>query len=70
MGFKEKIFGLILILLGAWPFVLKIESVNNFFSSYKFLSLLTPGEILYQFIVIAVGVLLIWNIKPKVETRQ
>ena len=67
---KEKIIGLILIILGLWPFLLKIDAVGNFFSAYKFLEMLTPGEIIYQLIIIVFGVLLIWNIKARVETRR
>ncbi|MFA5174234.1 MAG: hypothetical protein WC438_03560 [Candidatus Pacearchaeota archaeon] len=70
MGAKEKIIGLIIIILGAWPFLLKISSVNTFFSTYKFLSVLTPGEIIYQIVIIVLGILLIWKPKPKYQERR
>jgi hypothetical protein len=70
MAFKEKVIGLILILLGAWPFVLKIEAVKNYFAAYTFLEILTPGEIVYQLAVIVLGVLLIWNVKTRMQQRQ
>ena len=31
MGVREKIIGLFLILLGAWPFLLKIKTIENTF---------------------------------------
>lgn len=65
MGAKEKLIGFVLILLGAWPFLLKIESVGSFFAGYPFLNALTPGEIIYQIIVIGLGVLLFIKMKPK-----
>lgn len=70
MGFKEKLIGFLLIVLGAWPFALKVPSVSEFFSSYPFLEMLTPGEIVYQIIIILLGILLIWTIKPRLETAQ
>jgi hypothetical protein len=70
MAAKEKIIGLVLILLGAWPFLLKIEAVGSFFSQYKFLEVLTPGEIVYQIVLIVLGVLLIWRIKSRVEAAR
>ena len=70
MAFKEKVIGLVLIILGVWPFVLKIDAIDKFFASYAFLKWLTPGEILYQIIIILLGVLLIWRIKSKVEESR
>ena len=67
MGIKNKLIGFILIILGVWPFLLKIEAVGTFFASYKFLEMLTPGEIVYQIALIVLGVLLIWSLKAKVE---
>ena len=64
MGFKEKVIGLVLILLGAWPFLLKVEAVGTFFAKYKFLEVLTPGEIVYQVAIIVLGALLIWRVRP------
>lgn len=67
---KNKVIGLIILLLGAWPFLLKIESINTFFASYKFLEVLTPGEVIYQIALIALGALLIWSVKARVQTNQ
>ena len=64
MAFKEKLIGLILIVLGAWPFLLKIEAVESFFSAYKFLEMLTPGEIVFQVALIVLGVLLVLKFRP------
>ena len=68
MGAKEKLIGIVLILLGAWPFLLKIESIGNFFAEYKFLTVLTPGEIVYQIAVVVLGVLLVWRVRTHITT--
>jgi len=68
MRFKEKLIGIILIVLGALPFLLKIEKIANFFAKYKVLSYLVPGEWVYQIILIIVGILLIWKVRHRIET--
>jgi hypothetical protein len=70
MGIKNKLIGFILIVLGVWPFLLKIESVETYFATYKFLEVLTPGEIVYQLVIILLGVWLIWKVKARVETAR
>lgn len=70
MGMKEKLIGLILVVLGVWPFVLKVEAIKTFFSQYKFLEVLTPGEIVYQVVVVLLGVLLILKLQARVEQRR
>jgi len=68
MAMKEKLIGLILIIIGILPFLLKIKSISDSLAKYTFLSYLVPGEIIYQLIIIALGVLLIW--KRKVIVRR
>ena len=68
MKIKEKLFGIILVGLGALPFLLKIESIGTAFTSNKILSYLTPGEIVYQVAIIILGILLIWTVKPRLES--
>lgn len=70
MALKEKLIGLILIIAGLFPFLLKIESLGNLFTKYTFLSYFAPGEIVYQIILIALGILLIWNFRRRVEVRR
>lgn len=67
---KNKVIGILLIALGAWPFVLKIESVASFFSSYTFLEMLTPGEVVYQIALIVLGALLVWSVRARVQPAQ
>lgn len=67
MGAKEKLIGLILIIAGAFPLLLKIESFSNAMSQYQFLSYIQPGEILYQIVIVILGVLLLWTVKPRIE---
>jgi len=69
MPLKEKTIGLLLIIIGALPFLLKIQAIGDFFDKYSFLSYLTPGEVIYQLIIIALGVLLIWTLKAKVRAN-
>ena len=67
VGFRGKIVGMLLILIGAWPFLLKVDTIANFFSSYKILEYLTPGEIVYQIILILFGILLLWRVRVVAE---
>ncbi len=69
MAIKEKLIGLVLIIVGAWPFLLKINLIGNFFSQYKFLEVMTPGEIIYQTIVIILGIMLLWKLKTRAEIK-
>ncbi len=72
MRLKEKLVGIIIIALGVWPFLLKIEQVGSFFASYKFLEMLTPGELVYQVALIVLGVLLIWSVgvRARIQARR
>jgi len=65
MRIKEKIIGFALIILGALPFLLKIDKIGTAFSNSKILSYIAPGEIIYQLIIIILGISLI--IKRKTE---
>ena len=67
VGFRGKIVGMLLILIGTWPFLLKMEKIGEFFSSYKFLEYLVPGEMVYQVILILFGVLLLWRVRVVAE---
>jgi hypothetical protein len=70
VGLKEKVVGILLIALGVWPFLLKIQSVSDYFSSYTFLSVLTPGEIVYQLAIVVLGVLLIWSFRVRAQQAR
>lgn len=59
--------GIILILVGAWPFLLKSAKIANFFSSYKSLGYFSPGELFYQSVLIFLGVLLLWRVRVVAE---
>ena len=65
MAFKEKLLGIVLILIGIFPLLLKIKSIASSLANYKFLSYLIPGEIAYQIIIIIIGILLVWSMKPR-----
>tara|TARA_Y100000310_G_C20627064_1_gene786520 strand:+ start:837 stop:1046 length:210 start_codon:yes stop_codon:yes gene_type:complete len=68
MRIKEKLIGIILIILGALPFLLKVERIGTVFTTNKILSYLTPGELVYQIVIIVLGIALIWSIRPRVES--
>ncbi len=61
MPIKDKFIGLILIAVGALPLLLRIENINTFFSRFSFLSFLVPGQIIYQLLIIIIGILLVWK---------
>ena len=69
MGAKEKLIGIVLILLGALPLLLKVEKINEVIGQYTFL---LPGELLYQIIIVVIGALLLFKfIKVRTEfTRK
>ena len=69
MAIKEKLIGIILIIVVALPFLLQIESVNQSLPA-DILSYLAPGEIVYQIVIIALGVWLILRVRPRVEMRR
>ena len=56
MTAKEKFIGIIIILIGIFPFLLMISSVNTALGKY---ALILPGGIIYQLIIIILGVILI-----------
>ncbi len=70
MALKEKLIGLVLVIAGLFPFLLKVEAIGDIFTKYTFLSYLAPGEIVYQIIIIVLGILLIWKVRGKVEVRR
>ena len=67
MGLKEKIIGILLIVVGAWPFLLMIEQVSEIVEGWGIVEILTPGEIAYQIIVVLLGVLLLISLKPRMQ---
>ena len=70
MGLKEKVIGILLIVVGAWPFLLMIEAVNEIIADWGLVNALTPGEIAYQVIVILLGVLLLISLKPRMQRER
>jgi len=69
MAIKEKLIGIILIVVGALPFLLQIESVNQSLPA-DILSYLAPGEIVYQIVIIALGIWLILKVRHRIEVRR
>ena len=69
MAFKEKIIGVVLIVLGALPFLLGIESINTSLQNYGIATLLNPGEIIYQVIIIILGALLLIRLRGRQAPR-
>jgi len=67
---KQKLIGILIITIGALPFLLMIDSISAFFTQYSFLSFIMPGEIGYQVIIILLGVWLMFRIKSRVEMER
>ena len=65
MSGKEKLVGIIIILAGAFPLLMKLESFSTLITKYPFLSYVQAGEPVYQIIIILLGVLLLWTPKQK-----
>ena len=63
MNIKPKIIGIIIIIIGALPFLMKLEAISNL----TFLESITPGSILYQTIVIILGILLVIRLRHNVS---
>jgi hypothetical protein len=66
-NFRGKLVGILLIAVGAWPFLLKIGKIGTFFSEYKFLEYFVPGELVYQVVLILFGVFLLWRVRVVAE---
>ncbi len=58
MTFKEKIVGVILIILGALPFLLKIESIGKAFEGATWI---LPGGLVYQIVIVVLGITLLFR---------
>lgn len=65
MGFKEKLIGVLLIALGALPWLLKIQAVNDKIGVYA----ANPGEYLYQAVIIILGLFLLIKLKPRAPVQ-
>lgn len=63
MTLKEKGIGLVLIIIGALPFLLKIGTVKD--SIPGFLTGLIPGEAIYQGVLIILGLILFFSLRPR-----
>ena len=64
MLIKAKLAGIFLVIIGALPFLFKMERFSSILNKYGFLSFILPGGIGYQVLIIAVGVWLFWKVKP------
>jgi len=67
MAIQDKFIGIILVVLGALPFLLKIEKINGIVGNYTWI---LPGEYVYQIAIIILGLLLLIQVKPKVHVER
>ena len=65
MGAKEKLVGIILLIVGAFPLLMNITSVSDSLKQYTFISYLMAGQPIYQIILIILGILLLWSPRPR-----
>tara|TARA_Y100000310_G_scaffold269239_1_gene282303 strand:- start:979 stop:1200 length:222 start_codon:yes stop_codon:yes gene_type:complete len=70
MALKEKLIGLILVIIGALPFLIKIEAIGSKIAEYSFLNPIVPGNIIYQGIIIILGLLLVLRLKHRVNVES
>ena len=70
MALKEKFIGIVIIILGAIPFLFNLEMFSNLLSDYPTVSYLNPGEVIYQAIIIVLGIWLIFDSKQRVHMRR
>ena len=68
MALKERLIGVILIIIGALPFLLKFEPIGDFFTG-SVLEILVPGELIYQLVIVILGALLIWKMTRRLESH-
>ncbi len=66
MSAKSGLVGIIIIIVGAFPLLLNINSIKNSLAPYAFLSYVQAGQPVYQIVLILLGVFLLWNPKPNV----
>lgn len=59
--FKEKFVGIILIVLGLFPLLNGIKFVADYFSTYTWMSYFNVGGVVYQFVIIIFGIILVWE---------
>lgn len=62
---KSALIGIVMIIVGAFPLLLNVASIKTSLAPYTFLSHVQAGQPVYQIIIILLGVLLLWNPKPK-----
>jgi len=66
MPIKHKFIGFIIVIVGILPFLTKIPQIGTAIDKYKFLAAIVPGSIIYQAIIVILGLSLIWKFKPQV----
>jgi hypothetical protein len=62
MTAKEKIIGILIVLLGALPYLLKIKSIGSAMAKYTFI---LPGQLTYQIILVVLGAFLIIEMRNR-----
>ena len=67
MTAKEKIIGILIVLLGALPYLLKIKSIGTAMAKYTFI---LPGQLAYQILLIVLGAFLIIEMRNKQISGQ
>jgi len=66
MAIKAKFIGLIIIIVGVLPVLTKINAIGEVITKYPFLESITPGSIIYQAIIILLGIVLVLKLRPNV----
>jgi hypothetical protein len=64
-GAKEKLVGILLIIVGAFPLFMNVKSISDSLSKYSFITYLAAGGYVYQIIIIVLAVLLLYTPRPR-----
>jgi len=65
MGGKEKLVGILLLVIGAYPLLLKVKSISDSLAQYTFLTYLSPDGFVYPIVILILGVLLLYTPRPR-----
>lgn len=67
MPIKHKLIGFIIVMVGILPFLTTVPPIATAIEKYKFLEAIVPGSIIYQAIIILLGIALLLKLKPNVS---
>ena len=67
MPIKHKFIGFAIVIVGLLPFLTKVPPIAEAVEKYKFLTGIVPGSIIYQVIIVLLGILLLLKLRPNLS---